>query len=284
MGAGIAQVAAQAGKRVILCDVGDAPLQAAMARIDRLLQGAVAKGRLTDADRGAVLARIRTTVDVGDMAEADFVVEAIVEDLEAKRDAFRRLDAVCREGVILASNTSSMSITEMAAATRRPDRVVGMHFFNPPQVMRLVEVVRGYYTSDATVAEARALAETLGKEAVEVRKDVPGFIVNRLLMPMIREAMLLYEEGVASMEDIDRAVVLGLNHPMGPFVLADFMGLDVDHNVMAYLAEELGNPRYAPPLILRRLLRAGRLGRKNGRGFYDYDAEGRPLPRGRQDR
>ncbi len=270
MGTGIAQTAARAGFDVILCDLDRAIVERSVATMDQFLRKAVEKGKLAEADRAAALARVRGTADRADLAGADLVVEAIVERLDAKREAFRALDGLCRPEVILASNTSSISITEIAAATGRPDRVVGMHFFNPVPVMQLVEIVRGHYTSDATVAAVRGLAARLGKETVLCRKDSPGFIVNRILMPMLAEAMRLLEEGVATPEDVDKAVQLGLNHPMGPFTLADFIGLDVDYYVMDYLYSEFRDPRFAPPRVLKELIRAGRLGRKNGRGFYDY--------------
>lgn len=270
MGSGIAQVAAQSGFDVLLYDVDPAAVRRAVDGVHARLDGAVAKGKLTAEEREAVMGRIRCISEFEGYGEADFVIEAIIEDPSAKKEAFRRLDEVCRPGVILATNTSSISITEIAAATNRPGQVIGMHFFNPVPVMRLVEVVRGYYTTPDTVACVEDLAGRLGKETVVCRKDAPGFIVNRILMPMLAEAMRLVEEGVASPEDVDKAVTLGLNHPMGPFTLADFIGLDVDHHVMDYLWRELNQPHFAPPRLLKELVRAGRLGRKTGRGFYDY--------------
>lgn len=270
MGTGIAQTAAQAGFDVVLCDIDAAVLGRSLTTMDSFMRKAVEKGKFDDAARSAALARIRTTTDRAGLAAADFVVEAIVEQLEAKREAFCALDGLCRPDVVLASNTSSISITEIAEATGRPDRVIGMHFFNPVPVMRLVEIVRGYYTGDSAVELVRGLSARLGKETVLCRKDSPGFIVNRILMPMLAEAMRLVDEGVATPEDVDKAVQLGLNHPMGPFTLADFIGLDVDYHVMDYLYSEFRDPRFAPPRLLKELLRAGRLGRKNGRGFYDY--------------
>lgn len=270
MGAGIAQVAAQSGFDVLLHDVDPSAVRRAVDGIRGRLDGALAKGKLTTEERDAALARIRVLPEFDGYAEADFIIEAITEDPAAKEEAFRRLDSVCGSGVILATNTSSISITKIAAATSRPGQVVGMHFFNPVPVMKLVEVVRGHYTTPETVACVENLARRLGKETVLCRKDAPGFIVNRILMPMLAEAMRLVEEGVASLEDVDKAVTLGLNHPMGPFTLADFIGLDVGHHVMDYLWREFNQPHFAPPLSLKELVRAGRLGRKTGKGFYDY--------------
>lgn len=273
MGSGIAHVAAMSGYDVILGDVDLAIVDRAVNNMEKLMARSIEKGKMTEEQRAAALARISKTSAIEDFATADFVVEAIIEVLDVKTEAFRRLDAICRPEVVLASNTSSMSITEMANATRRPDRVVGMHFFNPVQVMRLVEVIRGYYTSDETVAITRGVAEKMGKTTVEVKKDVPGFVVNRVLMPMLVEALLLVQEGVATPEDVDKAVTLGLNHPMGPFTLLDFTGIDVCHHVMEYFAREFGQDKYAPPLLIKQMVRAGRLGRKTGRGFYDYEGQ-----------
>jgi 3-hydroxybutyryl-CoA dehydrogenase len=199
------------------------------------------------------------------------VIEAVLEDLNLKKEVFSALDQIVREGVILATNTSSMSITEIAAATQHPERVAGMHFFNPAQLMKLVEVVRGYQTSDETVEELKALSKQLTKEPVEVKKDTPGFIVNRIMIPQFIEAIKLLEEGVASAEDIDKAVTLGLNYPMGPFTLQDFAGVDIGYHVMEYFKEEFNDDHFAPPLLLKQLVRAGRHGKKTGAGFYDYE-------------
>ena len=270
MGSGIAHVAAQSGFQVILRDVTDAALDKALGRMRALDERSIAKGRLTAEEAAAAMGRIEKTTAMDRFAEADLVVEAVFEDFQAKQDVFTQLDRICRPEVIIASNTSSMSITELANSTGRPQQVAGMHFFNPVQVMKLVEVIRGYHTSDATIATCREIAHRLGKETVEVKKDSPGFIVNRILMPMFAEAMLLLEEGAATPEEIDKAVRLGLNHPMGPLTLADFTGLDVDLNVMEYFYREFQNPKYAPPQILKRLVRAGRLGNKTGAGFHDH--------------
>ncbi|BDG61059.1 3-hydroxyacyl-CoA dehydrogenase family protein [Caldinitratiruptor microaerophilus] len=273
MGTGIALVAAQSGYDVLLRDIEQGRLDSSLRNMDQILQRSVAKGRLTDEDRRATLARVETTTDLDGFAGVDFVIEAIFEDPEAKRAIFRELDRICRPEVILASNTSSISITDLGAATSRPSRVCGMHFFNPVPVMKLVEVIRGYSTSSETVATARAVAEAMGKTVVEVKKDSPGFIVNRILMPLLIEAVRVVEEGIASPEDVDKAVKLGLNHPMGPLELIDFTGIDVCHNVMQYFWQEFNQPQYAPPQLLRTLVRAGRLGRKTGKGFYDYEGK-----------
>lgn len=271
MGTGIAHVAAQAGFGVILRDVELGLVQRSLDRMDGLMQKAVAKGKLTEQERAATLARIRPTADLNALAEADFVIEAIYEDLALKKQLFADLDRICRPGVVLATNTSSMSITEIAAATQRPADVVGMHFFNPAQVMKLVEVIHGYQSSDAAVKTAMAVAARMGKEAIEVRKDSPGFVVNRILIPMLIEAIKVVEEGLATPEEVDKAITLGLNHPMGPFTLLDFTGVDVCHNVMAYFHQEFHEPHYAPPLLIKQMVRAGRFGRKAGKGFLgDY--------------
>lgn len=271
MGTGIAHVAAQSGFNVILRDLEIGYVERSVATMDSLMQRAIAKGRLTEADRIATLALITTTTDLEQFAEADFVIEAIFEDLAIKKRLFADLDRICRPGVVLATNTSSMSITEIAAATGRPGNVVGMHFFNPAQVMRLVEVIHGYQSSDEAVRTAMDLAERLGKKAIEVRKDSPGFVVNRILMPLMTEAIKVVEEGIATPEEVDAAITLGLNHPMGPFTLLDFTGVDVCYNVMEYFHHEFRQPQYAPPLLIKQMVRAGRLGRKAGKGFLgDY--------------
>jgi 3-hydroxybutyryl-CoA dehydrogenase len=271
MGTGIAHVAAQAGFTVVLRDLELSRVERSVATIDSLLQKAVAKGKLTAEERQATLGRIKPTTDLSALAEVDFVIEAIFEDLTAKKELFAELDRLCRPDVVLASNTSSMSITELGAATRRPQQVVGMHFFNPAQVMRLVEVIRGYYTTDATMATARSVAEQMGKQVVEVQKDAPGFVVNRILIPMMMEAVRVVEEGIATPQDVDKAITLGLNHPMGPFTLLDFTGIDVCYNVMEYFYSEFRRPEYAPPALIKQMVRAGRLGKKTGKGIYDYD-------------
>jgi 3-hydroxybutyryl-CoA dehydrogenase len=270
MGAGIAQVLAEAGLQVTLRDIEDRFVANGMAGIRKNLERAVAKGKMAGAEAEAVLGRIRGTTDLAQAAaEVDLVIEAIVELMPLKREVFKELDRICRPATLLASNTSGLSITEMAAATGRPDRFIGMHFFNPVPVMKLVELIRGLLTSDATFAAARALCAAIGKTPIEV-KEAPGFAVNRILCPMINEAVLVYAEGIASAEDVDRAMVLGANHPIGPLALADMVGLDTLLHVMDGLRQELGEDKYRPAPLLRKMVRAGYLGRKSGRGFYEY--------------
>ena len=270
MGGGIAHVAAQAGYDVILSDVDLAYVDRAVARMDSFLAKNVQKGKMSPEEKDAFLGRITRTTGVDAFADADFVVEAIIENLDMKKDAFARLDAVCKPQARLVTNTSSMSITQIAAATKRPAQVAGMHFFNPPPLMRLVEVIRGYYTSDETVRVVSETAVKMGKTPVEVKKDSPGFIVNRILMAQFIEAIRLLEEGVASIEDIDAAVKLGLNYPMGPFELQDYAGVDIGYHVANYFCEEFQDMRWNPPLALKALIRAGRLGKKTGAGWYDH--------------
>lgn len=267
MGSGLAQTAAMSGYRVVLQDVEINRVRTAMGSIDTILRKAVSRGKITEEQRQEAIGRISPSDAPGGLAEADFVVEAVFEDLALKRSVFAELDRVCRSEVVLATNTSSMSVTEIAASTGRPDRVVGMHFFNPVPVMRLVEIIHTAVCSEQTVRTAHEVAARMGKTAVEVRKDRPGFIVNRVLMPMLIEAIRVVEEGVATPEEVDKAVTLGLNHPMGPFTLMDFTGVDVCYNVIQYFHQEFGQPQYAPPQLLKELIRAGRLGRKTGKGF-----------------
>ncbi|AXK18963.1 MULTISPECIES: 3-hydroxyacyl-CoA dehydrogenase family protein [Bacillus] len=271
MGSGIANLAALHGFTVILHDIEERYLDNAMQRMNGFMTKSVTRGKMTEEDKEKALGRIRLTTTIEDMKDADVVIEAVLEKLDLKREVFAALDRIVPEGVILATNTSSMSITEIASATNRPERVAGMHFFNPAQLMKLVEVVRGYKTSDETVEELKALSKKLSKEPVEVKKDSPGFIVNRIMIPQFIEAIKLLEDGVASAEDIDKAVTLGLNYPMGPFTLQDFAGVDIGYHVMEYFKEELNNDQYAPPLLLKQLVRAGRHGKKSGAGFYDYE-------------
>lgn len=271
MGNGIAQVAAQAGYNVVMRDIDERFVQNAMKNIDGFLSKSVEKGKMTAEAKEATLARIKGTTRSEDLADVDFVIEAAFEDMEVKKHIFGELDKLTRKDVILGTNTSSMSITEIAKATRRPDRVVGVHFFNPVPLMRLVEVVRGYLTSDETVAETCDLSRKLSKEPVVVRVDIPAFIVNRLMVPHFIEAMKLLEQGVASKEDIDKAAKLGLNYPMGPFELMDLTGLDINLNVNEYLRKELPQElKWQSSLELKNLVKAGRLGRKTGAGWYEY--------------
>ena len=270
MGRGIAQAGAQAGLQIVLQDRDAGALDAAVGFIDRQLRRRVEKGECPPEAAVEIAGRIRTTGALADLAAADFVVEAVNESLPVKREVFEALDAACRPGVILASNTSSISITRIAAATRRPAQVVGMHFMNPVPVMALVEIVAGQATARETVEATRALATRLGKTPV-VAQDFPGFISNRVLMPMINEAIGALHEGVGSRDDIDTVMTLGMRHPMGPLRLADFIGLDTCLAILEVLHAGFGDPRYRPSPLLRRMVDAGRLGRKSGSGFYDYD-------------
>jgi len=269
MGGGIAHVAALQGFGVVLHDIEDSFVRKGLSVIGENLKRGVDKGRLSEDDRQAALGRIRATTSLGDLAASDLVVEAIVESLDAKRSVFGQLDALCRPEAILATNTSSISITSIAAATKRPDRVIGMHFMNPVPVMKLVEVIRGLGTSDDTCRTVHDLAGRLGKTAVECR-DFPGFVSNRVLMPMINEAVYCLYEGVAAREAIDEIMKLGMNHPMGPLTLADFIGLDTCLYILEVLHDGLGDDKYRPCPLLRKHVEAGWLGRKSGRGFYDY--------------
>lgn len=270
MGSGIANLAALSGFNVILIDVEEHVLQKARSRMESFMDKSIAKGKMTVEQKHEAMEKVRESTDLDEMKHADVVIEAVIEKMDVKKEVFSKLDQIAPEHAILATNTSSMSITEIASVTNRPSQVVGMHFFNPPQLMKLVEVVRGYKTSDETVEQAKELARRLKKEPVEVKKDSPGFIVNRIMIPQFIEAIRLVEEGVASMEDIDKAVTLGLNYPMGPFTLQDFAGVDIGLHVMDYFYQEFKDDRFAAPLLLRQLVRAGRLGRKTGAGFYDY--------------
>ena len=269
MGNGIAQVAARAGYDVVLRDVKEEFLQRGMQAVERSLQRDVDKERLKEEEKRAIVGRIRTTTALSDLAGAGFVIEAITENLEAKRSVFRDLDAVCGAETILASNTSSISITKLGAATRRPEKVIGMHFMNPVPVMKLVEVIRGIATSDETWARTRELSERMGKTALECN-DSPGFVSNRVLMPLINEAVFALYEGVATRESIDGIMKLGMNHPMGPLTLADFIGLDVCLAILRVLEQGFGDPKYRPCPLLVKTVDAGWLGRKSGRGFYEY--------------
>jgi 3-hydroxybutyryl-CoA dehydrogenase len=269
MGNGIAQVFAQAGFEVRLVDVAQPMLDRARTTIEKSLAKFVEKGKLSAADREATLARLTAWAGLDPLADADYVVEAIVENAETKRELFRKLDALTRPDVILASNTSSISITLLGAATKRPDKVLGMHFMNPVPLMTLVELIRGQATSDESMGVAVDLCRQLGKQGVEAA-DYPGFIANRILMPMLNEAFFAVMEGVGTPEAIDAVMKGGMNHPMGPLTLADFIGLDVCLAILNVLHEGLGDPKYRPCPLLRRMVAAGHLGRKSGRGFYVY--------------
>lgn len=271
MGSGIAQVAAQTGYDVIMRDIKDEFVQNGLKNIDKFLSKSVEKGKLEPSEKDAVMGRIKGTTAMADLKDVDLVVEVVIEDLELKKAVFKELDELCRPDVILASNTSSMSITEIAAATKRPERVCGMHFFNPVPLMKLVEIIRGMATSDETIVTCTEMAKKMGKITVEVKKDSPGFIVNRCMIPHFVEAIRIVEEGVATVEDVDKAVKNGLNYPMGPFELMDLTGIDIAFFVVDYFYKELNKEmKWAAPTLLKSMVRANRLGRKTGAGWYDY--------------
>ena len=277
MGRGIAQLAASHGFAVTLADAQRDIAERGRATIGQQLAKLVDKQKMTAADRDQIVARIQPSdLYGGDLEAADFVVEAATENVATKREIFQALDQVCRGGVVLATNTSSISITAIGAAVTRPERVIGMHFMNPPPLMKLVEIIRGLATGDATYETTRALAERLGKETV-MSRDISGFIVNRVLMPMLNEACFALYEGIGSVDDLDKAIQLGLNHPMGPFALMDLIGLDTSLAILEVLHREFGDPKYRPCPLLRQYVAAGWLGRKSGRGFHHY-AEGAAAP------
>ena len=269
MGAGIVQAFAQKGHEVIVRDIKEEFVARGIAGIEKSLGRQVAKGKMTEEAKAEILARITGTTDLNLAADCDLVVEAAVENMKIKREIFAELDAICKPETILASNTSSLSITEVASATKRADKVIGMHFFNPAPVMKLVEVIRGMATSQETFDKVKELSESIGKTPVEVA-EAPGFVVNRILIPMINEAAEILSEGIASAEDIDTSMKLGANHPMGPLALGDLIGLDVCLAIMDVLYKETGDSKYRASTLLRKYVRAGWLGRKSGRGFHQY--------------
>lgn len=271
MGAGIANVMATNGYKVILRDIKEEYVQSGLDRINKFMDNSIKRGKLTEEGKQEVLDRITATTSLQDMKDVDLVIEVVIEDMDIKQQVFKELDEIVREDVVLATNTSSMSITEIASVVKNPSRVAGMHFFNPAQIMKLVEVIRGLETSDETIDTLRQVAESAKKEVVEVKKDVPGFIVNRIMIPQFIEAIKVLEEGIASKEDIDKAMLYGLNHPMGAFELQDYAGVDIGYFVMEYFQKEFADNRWAPPLLMKNMMRAGRNGKKSGKGFYDYD-------------
>lgn len=274
MGGGIAQVAAAAGYDVVLADASLELAQKGRAKIDAILGKQVEKGKMTAADKDALVGRIKPASGAADFSACDLVVEAATENLELKLKLFRGCDEAMKPGAILASNTSSISLTKLAGATKRPERVIGMHFMNPPPLMKLVEIVRAVQTSEETYSVVRAAAEKMGK-TVTVSHDAPGFLVNRILIPMLCEACFALQEGVGSAEDIDTGAKLGLNHPMGPLELSDLIGLDTVLAIADVLHRDIGDDKYRAPTMLRNLVAAGWLGKKSGRGFYTYDASGK---------
>ncbi|MEU8132212.1 3-hydroxyacyl-CoA dehydrogenase family protein [Streptodolium elevatio] len=271
MGAGIAQVSAQAGYEVTLRDVTDAALERAQGGIRSSYEKFVAKGRMSAEDAEAALARLTVTTDLEAVADADLVVEAVFEKIEIKQEVFRELDRVAKDGAVLASNTSALPITQIAAVTSRPEQVVGTHFFSPVPLMQLCELVRGYKTSDETLAVARAFAEGVGKTCIVVNRDVAGFVTTRLITALTTEAVRLYEAGVATAEDIDVACKLGFGHAMGPLATIDLTGVDIMRNATGNIYEETKDEKFAPPELLNRMVTAGDLGRKSGKGFYSYE-------------
>ncbi|MCI6019899.1 MAG: 3-hydroxybutyryl-CoA dehydrogenase [Clostridiales bacterium] len=269
MGLDIGQVMAKAGIEVVFRDINDAILDGAKAKLTKGLDRLISKGKMDEAGKEAILSKISFTTELSAAADADLVIEAIVENVNIKKSVFGELDGICKPETIFATNTSSIAITEIAAATKRADKFIGMHFFNPATVMKLVEVIRGLHTSDETFKAVYDLSAAIGKDPVEV-KEGPGFVVNRILIPMINEAIMVYEEGLASVEDIDKAMKLGCNHPMGPLALADLIGLDTCLHIMDVYLAETGDSKYRASRLLRQMVRGGKLGRKTGVGFYDY--------------
>jgi 3-hydroxybutyryl-CoA dehydrogenase len=269
MGSGIVEVCTRNGYDVVVREINDELLQKGMARLKRSMSRGVKRGKITQGEMDAALTRIKSTTDMSDFAPCDLVIEAVVEKMEVKKQVFAELDGICPPHAILASNTSSLCITEMASVTKRPDKVLGLHFFNPVPVMPLLELVRTILTDDETLQTAQEFGKALGKTTV-VAKDTPGFLVNLLLVPFLLDVVRAVENGVATREDIDTAIKLGLNHPMGPLTLLDFIGLDTTLFIADAMYGEFKDPRYAAPPLLRRMVLAGHLGRKTGQGFYDY--------------
>jgi 3-hydroxybutyryl-CoA dehydrogenase len=272
MGSGIAQVSAQAGYPVVVSEINDELLNKGLASIEKILARSVEKERMSQQDKDATMSRIKGTTNTRDFSDCGLVIEAAIENIDLKKKIFAELDEICTKDTILATNTSVLSIMDMAAVTSRPDKVLGMHFFNPVPVMKLLEIVRTIVTSDETLETCKEFGRSLGKTAV-IAKDTPGFIVNRLLVPFGLNAIRMLEAGIATKEDIDTAITLGLNHPMGPLSLQDLAGIDVVYSGAKAMYEELKEPQYAPPILLKKMVAAGWLGRKAGKGFYDYHKE-----------
>jgi len=269
MGGGIAQVSAQAGYEVVVSEINDELLNKGLASINSILTRSVDKGRISQEDKDATLARIKGTINTKDFSDCDLVIEAIIENMDLKKKVFAELDKICPKHTILATNTSCLSVIDMAKATNRPEQVLGMHFFNPVPVMRLLELVKTILTSDETLATARKFGESIGK-TVSVSPDIPAFVVDQLANPFLLDAIRMVENGVATAEDIDTGIRLGLNHPMGPLALADLVGLDTILFIANALYDELKDPKFAPPTLLKKMVAAGWLGRKTGKGFYEY--------------